>query len=393
MPDYCIVGSGTAGVFAAKKIRECDPEAVINLFTDDSCTLFSKPRLPEYLAGQCDRDDLMIFPPEWYQKQRIDVHTGIAVTHINPKEHSLVTENHKTYRFDRLLLATGSVPARPPVEGMNGEHIYTIRTIQDVDRLKAFMQTKKMCCALIGGGLLGLETAYALQRTGVRVTVLEYFKRLMPRQLDPEGSCALQRMLEEKGLRFVLGAETVSIDEMSGEKFLKLREKDPVCADYVVVSAGIKPEIRLAKDAGLVTRKGIVVNDCMQTSKEHIFAAGDCAEHDGRIYGLWSAAMEQGEYAGQNMAGFKKEYRGTTVSTILKVAGIEVASLGMITDTPSPDVTSIVKKDEAGGLYKKLFLKDNILIGAILIGDNKAVTTLKRLINDKTEIAVPEDLL
>ncbi|MBN1492623.1 MAG: NAD(P)/FAD-dependent oxidoreductase, partial [Candidatus Omnitrophica bacterium] len=326
---YCIIGSGAAGVFAAKKIRQLDSEGEIVIFTDEKRALFAKPRLPEFLSGDCKEEDLLIFKSEWYEKQRIQVRTESRVREIIPHDNVIMTTGDERYEYDKLLIAAGSHPSRLPIAGFQSDNVYTVRTVEDIITLRSLAQTKK-CCIVIGGGLLGIEIAYALSKLGLTVTVVEYFDRLIPRQLDQEGSNILKKILEEKGLHFRLGAQTTAIEDTQGEKQIIIKGQQVICCEFVVMSVGISPNIQLAQRAALTTNKGIIVNDFLKTTDHNIFAAGDCAEHNGAIYGLWSAAMEQGEIAGENMVDMRRHYEGSTVSTMLKVAGVEVSSVGEI---------------------------------------------------------------
>jgi nitrite reductase (NADH) large subunit len=388
---YLIIGSGAAGVSAAKKIRQCDNDGEIAIFTDDKRPLFSKPRLPEFLAGDCSENDLETYKPVWYEKQRIQIRTETVVKGIIPGDKVVVTADNARHAYDKLLIATGSHPTRLPISGFDSDHVYTVRTIDDVITLRSVAKAKK-CCIVLGGGLLGIEIAHALSKLGASVTVAEYYNRLIPRQLDEEGSQLLKEVLENSGLQFMLGTQATAIENHNGEKQLVVQGRDPVSCGFIVMSVGISPAVQLARDAGLSTHKGIIADDFLRTSHEGIFTAGDCAEHNGIIYGLWSAAMEQGEIAGENMVGASRKYLGTTVATQLKVAGIEVASVGAI-EYNDKTVSAIKKIDAKSGCYKKIFLRDKRVLGAILIGCNKEALKIKQLIKDKTVIEVPEALL
>jgi nitrite reductase (NADH) large subunit len=389
--QYVIIGSGAAGVFAAKKIRQRDNDGEITIFTDDMRPLFSKPRLPELLAGDCSEKDLETYKLDWYAKQHIQIRTETAAKGIVPGEKVVVTADNTRHAYDKLLIATGSHPARLPINGFDGDHVYTVRTIDDVITLRSVAKTKKNCIVL-GGGLLGIEIGYALSKLGISVTVVEYFNRLIPRQLDEEGSQLLKEVLQNQGLQFILGVQPTAIEDHSGKKQLVLKGRDALSCDFMVMSVGISPSVQLARDAGLNTHKGIIADDFLRTSHADIFTAGDCAEHNGIIYGLWSAAMEQGEIAGENMAGASRKYLGTTVSTQLKVAGIEVASVGAI-EHDEKAVNVIKKTDAKSACYKKIFLKDKQVLGAIMIGCNKDALKTKQLIKDRTVIENPESLL
>lgn len=380
---YLIIGNGPAGIYAAQKIRQLDKNSELKIFSDEHYSFYSKPRLTtQYLANECEKDKLLLFSPKWYEEQQITVHLNTKVTSLNPGKKEITAQTGLTTTYDKLLLATGSNPAKIPIPGSDSENVFTIRTINDADTIKNIIQTKQSC-AVIGGGLLGLEIAHALKKHHISVCVLECFDRLLPKQLDAEGSHILQNLLEEKGLEFSLGVCASAILEKEGKKILVVKEKEAT-ADLVVMATGISPQVELAKPAGIQTNKGVVVNDYLQTNLSDIYAAGDCAEHQDRIYGLWSASLEQGEIAAQNMAGQKTAYTGTTVATMLKVAEIELASLGCVDLREHPQAYEIKKADS--NVYQKLFVENDCIIGAIFINDMKKVQKIKKMIKNKIKI-------
>jgi nitrite reductase (NADH) large subunit len=239
---------------------------------------------------------------------------------------------------------------------------------------------------LIGGGLLGLEAGNGLRKLGPSVTIVEIFDRLLPRQLDGEGAAILQKQLEGMGLKFILGAKSKSIKEKGHTRILELADGRVIESDFILVSAGIIPNTTLARTAGISVNKGVLVNDGMETNIASIYAAGDVAEHKGRVYGIWPASQRQGVVAGINMAGGNETYMGTVPSTTLKVAGIRLTSMG---DVLAEDkaIEQIKVKDTDKYIYKKLFIKDGRLVGAILLGDNKNASELAQLMEKKVDVS------
>jgi len=239
---------------------------------------------------------------------------------------------------------------------------------------------------LIGGGLLGLEAGNGLGKLGLSVTVVEFFDRLLPRQLDGEGSVILQKQMEDIGLKFFLGAQSKSIKNSGNTKILELKDGRVIESNFILVSAGIKPNIILAQETGISVNKGILANDRMETNITHIYAAGDVAEHKGRIYGIWPAAQRQGVIAGSNMAGGNEMYMGTVPSTSLKVAGIHLTSMGDIL-TEDKTVEQVKVKNSSKNTYKKLFIKDGKLVGAIFLGDTKNAYEMGQLMEKKVDVS------
>lgn len=388
---HIIIGAGPAGVYAAKTIRENDPAAEIKIFTEENHFFYSRPKLTlKFLADKCTAEDLIIFDKEWFSSQNISLFTNTKVSEIRIDQKTVILSDNSTETYDKLLIATGSTPRKLPVPGADLEKVMTIRTIEDIEKINQYVKTAKNC-TVVGGGLLGLETAYALLNKGVNVNVLEFFNRLLPRQTDEKSSQILQKQLTDKGLIFYLDEALTQIEQDSQSLTLTTKKGTSLKSDLVIMSAGIMPSLELTKQAGIKTDKGIITDKYLQTSAADVYAAGDCLEFAGRIYGFWTAAMAQGVTAGKNMCGDKTEYAGTTVSASVKVADIATASLGDITQSEGIETYEKISSDNQN--YMKVFLKDNILIGAIMIGDTKQTMPLKKLIETKEPIANPEKLI
>ncbi len=386
--EYIIIGNGAAGTEAAKAIRKRDTQAEIMIFTQEHYPFYSRPRIPELLAKEVSVEEIFVYNREWYHKNKIQLHLNCTVKNIDPKNQRIILTDKSNFTYNKLLLDTGSSGVLPPIEGINtAEGVFTLRTVEDVLAI-----IKRAACAktvtLIGGGLLGLEAGNGLRKLGVSVTVVEIFDRLLPRQLDAEGAAILQKQLEGMGLKFVLGAQSKSIKDTGNIKILELKDGKIIESNFVLVSAGIKPNIALAQAMGISANKGIIVNDRMETNIPNIYAAGDVAEHKGRIYGIWPAAQRQGVVAGINMAGGNETYMGTVPYANLKVAGIRLTSMGDI-DILTEDKTleQIKVKDTEKYIYKKLFIKDGKIIGAIFLGDTKNAYEMVQLMEKKVDVS------
>jgi nitrite reductase (NADH) large subunit len=290
--------------------------------------------------------------------------------------------------FDRLIIATGASSFLPPVDGCDLDRVFTLRTIDDAERILASCGNGRRA-AIVGGGLLGIEAAAALSRRGMQATIVEVFDHLLPRQLDAEGGAMLQSMLEAKGLRFLLGKRTSAIRKRMDALELSFGDGSSFQADIVIFSSGIRPNVGVARAAGLACDRGILVDERMETNVPGIFAAGDAAQFEGRVYGLWPAAREQGGFAGRNAAGANEVYRGSLVSATLKVSGIELASIGSIEASDGVSVTT--RRGE--GRFRRLFVKDGRLAGAMLIGDISAFLPLQKLLKSGERIGDPGALL
>jgi len=367
-----IIGNGVAATSAAVSIREYDRESSITMLSDERAPFYSRPRLMEYLAGKAAFEKIVIRDEAWYEKNGIALLRGARVDSVDPARCE-VTGSFGLLNYDCLLIASGASAALPSFYGSQLERVFTLRTKEDADSIAA-AAARSRSSAIIGGGLLGIETAYALAERGLEPTVIEVFDRLLPRQLDDESARILQDMLAHKGLRFLLAKQTASLSNDSGRGKILFKAGAVLSSDMVVISAGIRPNISFLKNSQIEVGRGILVDAHLRTSIPNIYAAGDCAEFEGKIYGIWPTAKEQGELAGKAIAGQKVAYRGSLMTTKLKVADIDMASVGDITAGPQARAES--RRD--GASFKKLFYENGTLKGAILIGDTKEYFNIQK---------------
>jgi nitrite reductase (NADH) large subunit len=383
MTTYLIIGNGVAGNAAAENIRKYDPEGKIVVFSRESRPFYYVPALPEYLAGAKSVDQVIIHPQPWYDQNRIDLRLDTTVTRIDPDQPVVETHKGERFPFDQLLLATGGKSFIPPMQGADSPGVLTLKTLADADRIKQWAANAKTA-VLIGGGLLGLEAGNGLRRAGLKIIVVEFFPRLLPRQMDGPGAAILQSQMEEMGFTFYLGARTKEISSVPGGLEVRLESGENIPGEMVLISAGVRPDLTLAQTLNLDLDKGVKVDDAMRTSRENIYAAGDLIEHRGRLYGIWPAAMEQGAVAGAAMAGQAATYEGTLPSNVLKVVGIDLVAAGDI--DADGKLESIVHKNEAQKTYRKLVIQDNLLVGAILLGDIRGSAEIQGAIKKKQDL-------
>ena len=387
---HIIIGNGVAGTEAAKNIRKRALLSEILIFTQDHYPFYSRPRIPELLAREVLVENIFVHTIEWYHKNKIQLYINCTVKHIDPKNQKITLTDGSIFSYDKLLLATGSNAAMPPIDGINTSRgVFTLRTVEDVMNISRSIAGAKTF-TLIGGGLLGLEAGNALRKLGFSVTVVEFFDRLLPRQLDDSGSAMLQKQMEGMGLKFILGAQSRAIHDEGSVRKLSLNDGRVIESDFILASAGIKPNTTLAGEAGISVNKGILVNDRMETNVSDIYAAGDVAEHKGRIYGIWPASQRQGVVAGINMSGGNENYSGTVPSTTLKVAGIHLISIGDIS-AEDKTVEHLQRKDTDKNIYKKLFIRDGKIIGAIFLGDKKNASEIEQLMQKKVDVGKVKD--
>ncbi|HDT15248.1 MAG TPA: NAD(P)/FAD-dependent oxidoreductase [Firmicutes bacterium] len=374
--NIVIIGCGAAGAGAAAQLRKLLPDAGIKMFSSEKYPFYSRPRVIEYLAGGLEKEKLFIKKEDWYKENNIEFYTEEKITSINPSDKTVHSENRGKISYDKLLIAAGAHSFMPDFK-CTGKGLFTLRTIDDADAIMNYAKGKKKG-AVIGGGLLGIEAANSLTAHGLEIEIIEFFERLLPRQLDDEGAGILQKMLEEKGLRFRLGKQTEKITEEGGGLEISFKDGEKTSAEMILVSAGIRPNRDIIKDTGIEADKGIKVNGNLRTNIEDIYACGDIAEFNGVIYGIWPAASEQAVIAAKNIAGENEEYKGSVMSTKLKVAGIDLASVGEITEENGAKGKSYGD----GRVFRKIFEKDGKIAGAILIGDTKDYMKLQKSISE-----------
>ncbi len=382
MTEYLIVGSGVAGATAAEHIRKHDDQGLITMVTDEDLPFYRRIQLNELISGEKSEDDLVVKDKGWYQEQGIRLELKTRIAGGDAEKRTLASEGGKTYEFDKLLLATGSHSFVPPIRGADKPGVFTLRSVADARAIKAYAE-KVDEVVLIGGGLLGLEAGHALRKLGKGVTVVEFFPRLLPRQLDEEGAKRLQALLEDMGFVFRLGAKTEEITGGDSAAGVRLEGGGHLDAGMVLISAGVRPNLELARALGLETDKGVKVNERLQSSRPEVFAAGDLVEWKGMPYGIWPAAMEQGRIAGANMAGGEATYEGTTMANTLKVVGIDLASAGEI-DAEGGHESRTLQTDK---VYKKVVFKDNRIIGCIMLGDIKGFNRITRAMKEDEDIS------
>jgi nitrite reductase (NADH) large subunit len=388
MKRYIIVGNGVAGTTAAENIRKLDKEGTITIFTNEDLPFYYRIRLNEYLSGDLKKADLLAKKAEWYEVQKIDLRLQSPVVNGDPQKKAVFTEDNEEFPYDTLLLATGSHSFIPPIKGSETNGVFAIRSIRDCREIMAWSEKAKDV-VLIGGGLLGLETGNALLKLGLKVTVVEFFPRLLPRQLDNEGAKRLKSTMEGMGFAFRLGAKTQEITGDHQVSGVLLEGGEKINARMVIISAGVRPNMELVQPLGLETDKGIKVDERLKTNQPDIYAAGDVAEFRGMPYGIWPAAMEQGKIAGTNMAGGDLIYSGTTMANTLKVVGVDLASAGDI-DAEGKFQSSVVRDEK---VYKKIVLDNNLIVGCIMLGDKKGFNRITQMMSEKRDIRKITDQL
>lgn len=365
-----MIGNGMAGVRTLEELLKLREDMYdITVFGAEPHPNYNRILLSPVLAGEQSFDDIVLNDLAWYERHGIELLLNRKVVKIDRIRRLVIAEDGSQARYDRLLIATGSSPFILPIAGNTLEGVIGYRDIAHTRQMIDTARTHSRA-VVIGGGLLGLEAANGLTMRGMQVTVLHNGRTLLERQLDPTSGSMLQVALEERGLAFRLGAQTQALlgDDRGRVKAVQLSSGEAIPADLVVMAAGIRPNIELAEQAGLPCNRGILVNDTLQTFDPRIYAIGECVSHRGIAYGLVAPLFEQARVCANHLAqlGFAR-YPGSVTSTKLKVTGIELFSAGDFLGGKGTE--SITLCDPVSGIYKKLVIKENALVGACLYGD------------------------
>ncbi|RYL92103.1 hypothetical protein EWI07_10100 [Sporolactobacillus sp. THM7-4] len=387
-----LVGNGMSGVSCIEHILKLSKDQFdITIFGDEPYPNYNRIQLSNVLSGETDLDDIILNSWEWYSKNHIVLHSGHPVTSIDKEKQQICTETGDHESYDHLIIATGARPCRLPIPGVDKKGVISYRKIDDCKRL---ILAAKICtkAVVIGGGLLGLEAARGLANRSMHVTVVHRSGDLMNHQLDRAASRLLKEKLEAQGLHFLMNKETAEILGDEDVRGVRFQDGTEIEADLVVMAVGIRPDVWLARKSGLDVNRGIVVNDLMETSVPHIYAIGECAEHQGSVHGLVAPSYEQGAVLAKHLCGVRTEpYTGSFLSTKLKVAGVQVFSAGEYKDRPGTQ--SIVYEDKSKKIYKKLLCEKERVIGAVLFGDISDGPRLAKMIREGKKITNGQSLL
>jgi nitrite reductase (NADH) large subunit len=365
-----VIGNGMAGMRVVEELLKISPDLYdITVFGDEPYPNYNRIMLSPVLANEQTIDDIILNTREWYAENNITLHTDARVNQIDRIKRIVTAENGTTAAYDRLLIATGSKPFMPAIPGNDLAGVIGYRDIKDTnDMIDAAKKYKH--AVVIGGGLLGLEAANGLKIQGMDVTVIHRNAWLLEKQLDKAAGVMLQKSLEAKGLKFHLKTNTEMIvgNKEGRVSAIRFKEGFELPADLVVLAVGIRPNFALAESAGIHCDKGIVVNDTMQTFDPRVYAVGECVSHRGLSYGLVAPLFEMAKVCATHLANFGiGSYKGSVTSTKLKVTGIDLFSAGDFSG--GDDTEEIVLHDAVGGVYKKLVIKNDKIIGSVLYGD------------------------
>jgi len=380
-----VIGNGMAGVACVEQILKHAPKFEITIFGDETHVNYNRILLSSVLAGEKAAEDIVLNGLDWYEKHGIELRLGVRITDLDSERKTVTGDDGSVAPFDKVLIATGSTPLIPPMEGVKKEGVFVFRNLDDTRALLNHAGSGKKA-VVIGGGLLGLEAARGLQVQGCDVTVIHLMDTLMERQLDFAGGVYLKAKMECLGVKVLLERNTAAILGNGKAEGVAFKDGSTLAADFVVIAVGIRPNVELGRKAGLQVNRGIVVNDYMETSNPDIFAVGECVEHNGACYGLVAPLFEQGKVLAATITGNKGPvYGGTIQAAKLKIMGVDVFSAGDFGEK-SPGSDAVRYEDPALGIYKKLIVRDGKLAGVILVGDTSESHRYVDWLRSKTDL-------
>jgi nitrite reductase (NADH) large subunit len=391
-PSLVVIGNGMAGMRTVEELLKLAPDMYrITVFGAEPHGNYNRILLSPVLAGEKSVDDIMLHTRDWYAERGIALHAGDPVVRIDRKKRIVHAASGLTVGYDRLLIATGSTPFIVPVPGHRLLGVIGFRDLQDVDTMLAAARTGGRA-VVIGGGLLGLEAANGLLRRGMQVSVVHLGGSLMNQQLDAPAAELLRASLERRGLRILLNRQTAAIEGEIKVQAVRFDDGERVQADLVVMAAGVRPNVELAKSAGLHVERAIVVDDTLQTYDPRVYAVGECVQHRRSTFGLVAPIWDQARVCAAHLAGSgHRRYVQQATATKLKVTGVDLYSAGDIVGAEGTE--DLVLRDRRGGVYKRLVVAGNRLTGAVLYGDVLDGPWYFELIQKRTDISAMRDQL
>jgi NAD(P)H-nitrite reductase large subunit len=390
---YLIIGNSAGGIGAAEAVREVDQRGSLAIISDEPYPAYSRPLISEYLANRCSLERMLFRPPDFYDKNGIRAILGHKVAQLNIAKHAIKLEDGRIIIWQKLLLATGGLPVVPKIGGIGLKGVFTFTTLDDAGAIDEFLShyRRKVRAVVIGGGLIGVSVTEALVKRGAEVTVVEMKERVLNTILDAEASTLVEKALAEAGVEIITGHTVGKVSSYlpGGVTGVTLDDGCPMPCEMVIVAIGVKPRIELVANTEVEVNRGIVVDRHMATSSPDVYACGDVAEAYDFVYGenrlspIWHNAYLGGRIAGLNMAGIPTEYPGGTAMNSMKYFGADIVSAGMVTP---PDDSYEIVSEKHGDTYKKVALKDGLIVGMVFAGDIERSGIIYNLMKDRVDV-------
>jgi NAD(P)H-nitrite reductase large subunit len=397
MAKYVIVGASAAAIGAVEAISEEDPIGTLIVISDEPCPHYSRPMISDYVSGKADFPKMKCRDDSFWKQHHAEVILGKKATALNLTEKTVALESGEKIPYEKLLLATGGKPFVPKMEGQEKDGVFTFTTIKDAELLAAKIEAiNAKSAVVIGAGLIGLSVTDALTKRGLKVTMVELQEKILSLLLDSKASDMVEAVVKAAGVNIVTGQSVQKIIGKPGNECavggVILTKGDTVPCDLVIVAIGVIPRTELAAGTAIKLNRGIVVDNTMQTNVPDVYASGDVAEaydfvlQQNRLLPLWPLAMQEGHVAGYNMAGQKTLYNGGTNMSSLKYFGIPIVSIGLANPKDDPTLEILVKADAEQKVYKKLVLRNNIIVGLTFVNCIERVGILYKLMKDQINV-------
>jgi NAD(P)H-nitrite reductase large subunit len=395
MPKYVIIGASAAAIGAVEAIREVDPVGTMTVISEEECPQYSRPMISDFVGGKATFQRMMCREDDFWKQNNVEALTGRTAISLNLAGKSVALDNGDKVQYEKLLIATGGKPFVPKMEGSDKEGVFTFTKIADAERLAEKLETARNI-VVIGAGLIGVSVTEALVKRGLKVTLVELQDKILSLLLDAKGSDIVENVIRNDGVTIVTGQSVQRIvgkpDDDRAVGGVVLTKGEQVSCDAVIVAIGVVPRTELVAGTEIKLNRGIVVDNYMQTNVPDVYASGDVAEaydftlNQNRLLPLWPLAVAEGKVAGYNMAGKTTEYSGGTNMSALKYFGIPVVSIGIANPKEETAYEILVKHDPEKNLYKKIVLKDNVIVGITLVNDVERAGTLFHLMKNRVNV-------
>ncbi|MFZ2937306.1 MAG: FAD-dependent oxidoreductase [Candidatus Omnitrophota bacterium] len=398
MKQFVIIGNSAAGIAAVEAIRQKDNDSKIIVISDEDYPSYCRCLISYYLAGEIKEDKILYRAQEFYKENNIELILNKKVARVDPKKNRVICEDKTVLGFDSLLIATGASAKFPQTQGIKKRGIFGFRTIKNAKEIEGLLPVTKSACVL-GGGLIGLKAAYALKKRRVEVKVIIKSKQVLSQMLDSEASSIVAKRLEENGIELIFGQDVTEIIGNGDIKAVKLDSGKALGCSLVVVGKGVSPNIDLIKDTEIKFNEGIIAGNHLETNVPGIYTAGDVCESFDLTIGalamnaLWPVAVEQGKIAGANMAGDNINYDGSLGMNSIEFFGLPAVSLGIYKIKDEGAFEELKVLDTKTNIYKKIILKGDVIVGAILVGNIEKSGIFLKLIRERINVSGIKDKL
>ncbi len=405
MAKYVIIGASAAGIGAVEAIREVDQQGSITVISDEQCTYYSRPMISEFVSGKADVNKMKCRNDDFWSQNKAEAKTGKKAVAINTAEKTVTLEDGEKVAYEKLLLATGGKPFVPKMEGQEKDGVFTFTTLSEAQRLaEKINRIGAKSAIVIGAGLIGISVTDALIKLGLKVTVVELQEKILSLLLDAKASDIVEAAIRKAGVNFATGQSVQKIvgrpENDGAVGGVILTKGNQIQCDIVIVAIGVIPRTELVTGTAVKTNRGIVVDNYMQTNVPDVYASGDVAEafdyiiNQNRLLPLWPLAVLEGKTAGYNMTGKKTVYEGGTNMSSLKYFGVPIVSIGLANPKEDPTLEILVKEDAANGVYKKIVLKDNVIVGLTMVNAIERSGILYNLLKNRVNVKdFKQDLL